>query len=67
MVNMIEMLNMEWVTFGLKIKASAHTHAWDVTGREPKKMVTVVAFGKGNWETGRKRWKRDLSFIKHCF
>lgn len=43
MVNRTEMLNMEWVTFGLKIKASAHTHA-----RDSLEEVTVVASGKGN-------------------
>lgn len=57
MVNMVEMLNMVWVTTGLKIKGYAHIYIWDVTGRKHKKVLTVTAFGKGNWETGEKGGK----------
>lgn len=55
---------MVWAPPGLKKKPMpTYTliYAWDVTGRKHKKMGTVVVFGKGNWETGRKGWKRDLS------
>lgn len=67
MVNMVEMSNMVWVTIGVKIKGYAHIYIWDVTGRKHKKMVTVTAFGKGNWEIGEKGWKRDLFFTLYCF
>lgn len=67
MVNMVEMLNMVRVTTGLKTKGYAHIYIWGVTGRKHKKMVTVTAFGKRNWERGEKGWKRDLSFTIYCF
>lgn len=68
MVSMVEMLNMVWVTTGLKIKGYAHTYIWDVTGRKHKKMVTVTdCLWERKLGDRRKGGKRDLSFTLCCF
>lgn len=60
------MLNMEWVTFGLKIKASAHTLARDSLEGDPRKWLPWSPLGKEMGD-GRKGMEERFSFHQTLF
>lgn len=56
------MLNMDTIWVKKKIRSHMHIYALDVTRRKHKKMVTVVAFRKQNWETGKQGVEKRFIF-----